>query len=353
MKFYERNVGDWALATLHLTLLENGVYDRLVSRYYSDERPLPADHQQVCRMIGARTRIERRAVDSVLAEYFELADDGYHQRRCDRVIAEYVAWQEKQDKVKAAERERQQRFYDDRSEIFAGLRAKGVDLAWNTPQPEIRALAKQHGVVLQRVAAEMARMAAEAAAAQSSDTSNAPQTPPEHFSTEPQTAKPLPTTHQPSTISLSTQTEVSREAEGETNSVLTKKQGKPPAVAAVLPSLTEAGRVCQLLRTAGVENTNPGRGELLTLISAGVSDQQWIEAAAKSLGKVDRFAYTLTCASNALEVVAPAASAAARDGTDEVRRVSEDLAAAQAAARSPSGIAARKAAMARFGSPAA
>lgn len=84
MNYYERHLGDYARATLHLSLLEHGVYSILLDRYYSTEQPIPAG--QVYRVALARTRAEKRAVDAVLQEFFYLDGDVWRHRRCDEEI---------------------------------------------------------------------------------------------------------------------------------------------------------------------------------------------------------------------------------------------------------------------------
>lgn len=84
MNYYERHLGDYARATLHLSLLEHGVYSILLDRYYSTEQPIPDG--QVYRVALARTRAERRAVDAVLQEFFYLDGDVWRHRRCDEEI---------------------------------------------------------------------------------------------------------------------------------------------------------------------------------------------------------------------------------------------------------------------------
>lgn len=48
---------------------------------------MPADVRQVYRLVGARTKDEKDAVDSILSEFFEESPDGWRQARCDREIA--------------------------------------------------------------------------------------------------------------------------------------------------------------------------------------------------------------------------------------------------------------------------
>jgi uncharacterized protein YdaU (DUF1376 family) len=84
VNFYKRHIGDYARDTSHLTLLEHGVYARLLDVYYARESPIPA--AEVERLIQARTHSEKAALANVLREFFELCVDAYSQSRCDREI---------------------------------------------------------------------------------------------------------------------------------------------------------------------------------------------------------------------------------------------------------------------------
>jgi uncharacterized protein YdaU (DUF1376 family) len=95
LNYYERHIGDYLKDTAHLSLLEHGVYTRLMDVYYTREGAIPA--ADVARLIGARSRDERAALHAVLAEFFELVDDSHRQERCEREISRY---QDKQAKAK-------------------------------------------------------------------------------------------------------------------------------------------------------------------------------------------------------------------------------------------------------------
>jgi uncharacterized protein YdaU (DUF1376 family) len=97
MNYYEHHIGDYAEATAHLTFVEDAAYSRMIRKYYAQEKPLPADVKAVQRLIAARTKEEREAVEIVLNEFFTLQDDGWHNGRCDTEIARY---QDKQAKAK-------------------------------------------------------------------------------------------------------------------------------------------------------------------------------------------------------------------------------------------------------------
>lgn len=97
MNYYEHHIGDYAQDTAHLTFLEDAAYSRLIRRYYATEKPLPNDLKSLQRLVGARSKDEREAVETVLAEFFTLDADGYHNKRCDEEIAHYI---EKRTKAK-------------------------------------------------------------------------------------------------------------------------------------------------------------------------------------------------------------------------------------------------------------
>lgn len=97
LNYYERHIGDYLKDTSHLSLLEHGIYTRLLDVYYTRECGLDAG--DVARLIGARARDEKAALSAVLNEFFVLKDGAYTQDRCDREIVRY---QDKQRKAKAS-----------------------------------------------------------------------------------------------------------------------------------------------------------------------------------------------------------------------------------------------------------
>ena len=85
MNFYKRHIGDYIKATAHLSLLEHGIYNRLLDVYYTRESGIP--EEQAARLIGARSPAEKAALQSVLSEFFQLVDGEWRQSRCDEEIA--------------------------------------------------------------------------------------------------------------------------------------------------------------------------------------------------------------------------------------------------------------------------
>lgn len=93
MNYYQRHIGDYLRDASHLSLLEHGVYTRLMDVYYSREEPIPDD--QKYRLVGARSDEERAAVDAVLSEFFALRDGAWVQSRCESELEIAAAKSEK------------------------------------------------------------------------------------------------------------------------------------------------------------------------------------------------------------------------------------------------------------------
>jgi uncharacterized protein YdaU (DUF1376 family) len=140
MNYYEHHIGDYAEATQHLSILEDGVYTRLLRKYYASEKPLPADLAMVQRLIVARSKDEREAVEAVLREFFELRDDGWHQDRCDTEIARYRAGEPEREAKKANEDARTRRHREERATLFKELNNAGQHAQWNIGIKDLRAL---------------------------------------------------------------------------------------------------------------------------------------------------------------------------------------------------------------------
>ena len=85
MHHYPFHVADYMLSTAHLTPMEDIAYRRLIDLYYSTEKPIPLETHSVSRKI----RLECEVVTSVLNEFFEKRDDGYHNDRCDDELSRY------------------------------------------------------------------------------------------------------------------------------------------------------------------------------------------------------------------------------------------------------------------------
>lgn len=87
VNFYPFHIGDYTADTRHLSILEDGAYRRLLDLYYTREAPLPSALGEIQRLVAARDRVEKKAVETVLHEFFKLTDAGWSHERCDKEIA--------------------------------------------------------------------------------------------------------------------------------------------------------------------------------------------------------------------------------------------------------------------------
>ena len=140
MNFYKHHLGDYEGATAHLTWDEDQAYTRLLRVYYRLERAIPTDTGEACRLARAKTSSQRKAVEDVLREFFELRDDGWHNKRADEEIAQFREDQRDSAARKDNEKERQRRHRDRRHELFVELRKHGEVPPWDTTTNDLEAL---------------------------------------------------------------------------------------------------------------------------------------------------------------------------------------------------------------------
>jgi len=92
MHYFQFNIGDYIKNTLHLSVMEDIAYRRLLDLYYDSEQPIPNDIPRVSR----RLRMDCEVVQSVLNEFFELTESGYRNHRADLEISDYHDYLAKQ-----------------------------------------------------------------------------------------------------------------------------------------------------------------------------------------------------------------------------------------------------------------
>lgn len=85
MIWYKFFLGDYIKDTHHLADAEDLAYRRLIDMYYMSESPIPLD----TKLVSRKVRLDLDIVESVLNEFFEKHDDGYHNARCDKEITKY------------------------------------------------------------------------------------------------------------------------------------------------------------------------------------------------------------------------------------------------------------------------
>jgi uncharacterized protein YdaU (DUF1376 family) len=149
VNFYKRHIGDYLKDTAHLSLLEHGVYARLLDVYYTRESGIP--DAQAARLIGARTEEERDALRLVLREFFESVthdNEGHNavlwiQARCEREIRNAsgghetgsvthgVTGEHNGHMPRSSKAERQRRYRERRKALFDRLRELGVTMPFD------------------------------------------------------------------------------------------------------------------------------------------------------------------------------------------------------------------------------
>lgn len=87
MNYYRRYMADYLSKTASLSLLEHGAYTLLLDyAYIAEDGRLPAEIDEICRMVRAITTQERQAISKVLARFFDASPDGYTNKRVMREI---------------------------------------------------------------------------------------------------------------------------------------------------------------------------------------------------------------------------------------------------------------------------
>lgn len=87
MFHYPFHVGDYLLATVHLSETEDLAYRRLLDLYYQTEGLIPLETQWVSR----RIRMGCEVVSKVLEEFFDRTENGWKNERCELELAKYRA----------------------------------------------------------------------------------------------------------------------------------------------------------------------------------------------------------------------------------------------------------------------
>jgi uncharacterized protein YdaU (DUF1376 family) len=87
LNYYRRFPGDYLRDTMHLSAAEDGMYGRLLDAQYTSEKPLPLDRSILYAIVRANSASDRKAVESILKQYFYETKRGFKHRRIDAEIA--------------------------------------------------------------------------------------------------------------------------------------------------------------------------------------------------------------------------------------------------------------------------
>ncbi|WP_299075595.1 YdaU family protein [uncultured Paraglaciecola sp.] len=91
MHHYRWNIGSYRRDTMHLSLLEHGVYRQLIDSYYMNEGPLTQDIEELARKHMVRTDEEMTALHSILDEFFTRSENGYWHHGCNKELEKLFA----------------------------------------------------------------------------------------------------------------------------------------------------------------------------------------------------------------------------------------------------------------------
>lgn len=89
MHHYQHHIGDYEAATSHLTWEEDMAYTRLMRVYYRDEKLRALSLDEVFRLVRAKTKTQKKAVETVLAEFFIKTADGWQNKRVEKEIRKF------------------------------------------------------------------------------------------------------------------------------------------------------------------------------------------------------------------------------------------------------------------------
>lgn len=125
LPWYAHSIDSYERHTAHLTMLQHGAYRLMMDHYYKLAAPLPAKLDQLHRVCRAVADEERAAVSAVLAEYFVLEDDGWHNERADAELARMADLSEKRrDSAKKSHAAREKRPAKQDAKVPAKAHAK-------------------------------------------------------------------------------------------------------------------------------------------------------------------------------------------------------------------------------------
>lgn len=146
-----RFFGDrWLSKTSHLSLIREGAYVRLMSWCMTHECPLPPNLKDCLKIARVTTRHEIAAALSVIGEFFELREDGYHQTTIDEQIDYWqTTGKDRADKQVFLSRTRGEAFRQRQRETVQALRDKGVAVDYRASVSELARLCHEHGVTQQ------------------------------------------------------------------------------------------------------------------------------------------------------------------------------------------------------------
>jgi len=99
LRWYAHELEKYAKKTAHLTILQHGAYRLLLDHIYRTGGPLPADLPSIHRVCRAESKADKQAISFVLAEFFKLHADGWHNKTADEELQKAAALTEKKSQA--------------------------------------------------------------------------------------------------------------------------------------------------------------------------------------------------------------------------------------------------------------
>lgn len=143
LNFYKLYIGDYQRDTAHLSLVEHGAYMLMLQHYYATEKPLPTG-KALYRMLRAESKIERDAIDWIVAQFWTNTPDGLINGRALEEMGKTEDDEANAEARREAERVRQKRARDRRSDLYEQLRQRGVTPPFNATTKQLVSLLSQH-----------------------------------------------------------------------------------------------------------------------------------------------------------------------------------------------------------------
>ncbi|MEY4416012.1 MAG: hypothetical protein RIQ53_3305 [Pseudomonadota bacterium] len=242
-------IGSYLADTMHLTRDLHGGYLLLLFAYWRNRGPLPDDDDDLAAIVRATPSEWRKVLRPKLAKFFRIDASGWHHKRADEELAEAQARREK-----AANKAR-----------AAAAARWGGDAGAEPRQPRKQSSRNARG--------------------------NAPSTAqaqPEDMRDECPTPSPLPNTGK-STVTPPPTDGGAQPISGE----WTDGDDPPPGIAP-----TVYGQIARSIRLAGIGRVNATDPTFRAMVDAGVTGQEFADAAPQCLQATDPWSYLLTVVRN-------------------------------------------------------
>ncbi len=257
MHYYQFNIADYQSHTKHLTPIEDICYRRLLDWQYLHEKPIPNDIKSMCRLLVLKDYQED--VEQILNEFFVLTDDGWINQRAFDEIQSYILQEENNQLREEGEKNRIRRHREERKQLFADLRKVGVVPKWDILIVALRELHKQY--------------------------CNKPETGQTNTCNAPVTEQVISCNAPAMAITNNQEPRTRNHKTG----VITHTDYPSPKSR----NPTPAASVCLAIKKIGIIDLNPSHPELLMLIEAGATIDEFMHAARTAKDKSKGFAYVL------------------------------------------------------------